>query len=81
MEERKKNPMKELAILLAHAMDDQKRVLDENLREHQVEEIRQFLTQVYNEIHKKGYDVQTMIDYSNQYKALTWAEWKEWVYI
>jgi hypothetical protein len=81
LEERKKNPMKELAILLAHAMDIQERALDQDLREHEIQENRAYLTLVNNEIHKKGYDVQMMLHLAEQYKALTWAEWKEWVYI
>lgn len=79
-ETRQKNPMKELAIHLAHAMDDQQRIYDEDLREHEIIEIRQYLSQINSEIIKKGFDVQTMLYLADQYKTLSWADYREWVY-
>lgn len=81
MEEREKNPMKELAIHLAHSMDDQKRLWDEPLREHEIEEIRACHSQITNEIWKKGYDIGTMLHLAEEYKTLTWELYRDWVYI
>lgn len=80
MQERKKNPMKELAIHLAHAMDDQQRIYNEDLREHEIKEIRQYLSEINNKIIRNGYDVETMLHLADQYKTLKWAEYREWVY-
>lgn len=80
MEERKKNPMKQLAMQLAHAIDDQKRIMEEDLREHQIQEIRAYHSQVIDEIWKKGYDIQTMLSLADEYKTLSWDDYIEWVF-
>jgi hypothetical protein len=79
MEERKKNPMKELAMQLAHSMDDQKRIWNDNLPEWKREEIRETHTYICNEICKKGYNVEMMLRLAEQYKTLKMTEYVEWV--
>lgn len=80
MEERKKNPMKQLAMQLAHAIDDQKRIMEEDLQEHQIQEIRAYHTYVIDEIWKAGYDIQTMLFLADEYKTLSWDNYIEWVF-
>lgn len=79
-QKRQKNPMKELAVHLAHSMDDQRRMREEFLQPWKEEEIRQYGKQVSDEIVRKGYDVSTMLYYAEKYKTLTFLEYREWIY-
>ena len=81
MTERQKNPIKQIAMHLAHQMDDEKRMWDENLPPWKEEEIRTYGKYLRDEIFHKGYDVQTVLYYAEQYKTLSWSEYKEWLYV
>jgi hypothetical protein len=80
VEERKKNPIKELACHLAHQMDDEKRIHDEFLPPWKEEEIRQNGKFLRDEIWRKGYNIMKVLHYAEQYKTLSWAEYREWLY-
>lgn len=81
MEERKKNPMKQLAMYLAHQMDDEKRIYDENLHPRKEEEIREAGKELRDEIYKSGYNIGTLLHYADEYKNLNWADYHDWAYI
>jgi hypothetical protein len=81
VEERQKNPMKQLAMHLAHSMEDQKRIGVEFLPEWKREEIREYHKYISDEIFKNGYNIHTMLDLAEEYKTLSWKEYKDWMYI
>jgi hypothetical protein len=80
-EERKKNPVKQLAMHLAHQMDREKTMHDELLPQWKLDEIRAEGKYLRDEMWKKGYDVHAVLAYAEEYKTLSWADYREWVYI
>ena len=80
-QERQKNPIKRLAMHLAHQMDDEKRIYDEDLHPWKEQEIRQAGKELRDEIYKSGYDINMLLHYAEQYKTLSWAEYHEWQYV
>jgi hypothetical protein len=72
--------MKQLAMHLAHSMEDQKRVWEENLPEWKREEIREYHKYISNEIMQKGYNIEMLLYLAEQYKTLKWDEYIEWVH-
>lgn len=81
MEERKPRLVKRLAMQLAHQMDDEKRILDENLHPAKEEEIRMYGKILRDEIYKSGCDIGSVLAYAEEYKKLTWAEYRGWEYV
>lgn len=79
MEERIKNPQKQIAMQLAHIMDDQKRMYKMN--DWDKEGVREAHKQITNEILKKGYNISTILYYAEEYKTLSMKDYLEWVYI
>jgi hypothetical protein len=79
MEERKKNPKKQLAMHLAHIMDEQKRIHE--MTEWDREGVREAHREITNEILKNGYDISTILYYAEEYKTLSIKDYYEWVYI
>lgn len=80
-DERKKNPVKELAMHLAHQMDDEKRIREEFLPPWKEEEIRENGKYLRDVMWKKGYDVHSILAYAEEYKTLSFSDYREWVYI
>jgi hypothetical protein len=81
VEERQKNPMKQLAMQLAHSMDDQIRIRNEDVAPWVREEIRETHYWISNEIIKRGYNISTMLALAEEYKTLKWGEYSEWMYV
>lgn len=73
------NPMKYMAMHLAHAKSDQERLNEISLPEGQQSKIRAHLTDVIDEICKRNYDIQTILQLAEEYKKLSLEEWLEWV--
>ena len=80
MTERKENPVKKMAILLAFQMDDEKRIREGYLNAREVEEVKATGNQIRNEIVKKGFNVPSILKYVEEYKNLTFDEYKDWIY-
>ncbi len=78
-EERKENPMKRIAINLAHQMDTERNIHKYN--DWDKEGIRQYGKEIRDEIWKKGYDVTTILHYAEEYKTLSMKDYMEWRYI
>lgn len=79
MEQRKENPIKKIAMHMAHLMDDQKRIYE--MTEWEREGVREALTELNNEILKKGYDIMTIMHYAEEYKTLSMKDYFEWKYV
>ena len=79
MEERKKNPIKQIAMHMAHLMDDQKRIHE--MTEWDREGVREALNELNNEILKKGYSISSIMFYAEEYKTLSVKDYYEWVYV
>lgn len=73
------NPMKFYAMMLAHQMDDEKKIHEEYVTPFKIEEIRACGKQLRDEIWRKGLEVTTLLHYAEEYKKLTMAEYAEWV--
>ena len=80
VEERPKNPVKQLAVHFAHQMDSENRMYEENLAPWQVEEIKASGSELRNELWKKGYDVDLVLHYAEEYKTLSMLEYRNWIY-
>jgi len=80
-EEKIENPLKRLAIHLAHQMDDEKRLNIEFMPEWKMDEIKECGKQVRDEIWRNGYDVITILHYAEEYKKLSMKDYMEWRYI
>lgn len=82
-EKREKNILKEYAIQLAHQMDDEKRIHEEFLPPWKEEEIRAYGKYLRDDIFKKGLasQITTILHYAEEYKTLSWADYKDWVYV
>jgi hypothetical protein len=78
--EKTENPIKRIAVALAHQMDDEKRLREEFLPPWKEEEIRICGRELRDEIWKKGFNIETVLYLSEQYKTLGFAEYKEWMY-
>lgn len=81
MEERKKNPIKQFAMHMAHQMDYERRMHEEFFPPYKIEEIRESGKYLRDEMWKKGYDVHTVLALAEEYKTLSIADYREWVYI
>jgi hypothetical protein len=79
MEYSVRNPLKDMAMHLAHAKSDQKRLNEVTLPEGQVAAIRAHLTDVIDEICKRDYDIQTILRLAEEYEKLSLEEWLEWI--
>ena len=78
--ERVKNPVKQMAIHLAHQMDDERSMFDENLPPWKEEEIRECGRQLRTEIFQKGYDINELLFLAEEYKTLSWDDYYDWLY-
>lgn len=78
--EKMKNPIKQLAVHLAHQMDDEKDIFEEFKTDWQIEEIRESGRQLRSEIFKKGYSIDLILAYIEEYKTLSLFEYREWIY-
>lgn len=75
-----KNPIKQLAVLLAHQMDEEKDMYEDYKPDWKIEEIRETGRHLRNEIFKKGYSIDLILAYMEEYKTLSIVEYREWVY-
>lgn len=80
MEERKENPIKRIAINLAHQMDDEKKLNHEFMSGWREDEIKLYGKQIRDEIWARGYDIMTVLHYAEEYKKLSMKEYMEWRY-
>jgi hypothetical protein len=76
---KEKNPMKFYAMMLAHQMDDEKRINWEALPPWKIEEIRECGTQLRDEIWRKGLEIGSLVAYAEEYKTLTMPQYAEWI--
>ena len=77
--ERKPNPMKQLAMQLAHSMDDQER--SHEMTDWDRKGVRECHNQICNEILKQGFNIDTIMRYAKEYKTLSMKDYIEWRYI
>lgn len=75
-----KNPIKQLAVHLAHQMDEEKDIFEEFKTDWQIEEIRENGKRLRNEIFQKGYSIDLILAYIEEYKTLSFIEYREWLY-
>lgn len=80
-EEKVENPMKRLAINLAHAMSDERRMNWESMPEWKMNEIKAYGKEIRDEIWRNGYDITTILHYAEEYKKLSMKDYLEWRYI
>ena len=76
---KEKNPIKFYACMLAHQMDDEKRIDWEALPPWKVEEIRECGTQLRDEIWRKGLEINSLMFLAEEYKTLKMSEYAEWI--
>lgn len=79
MTERQLNPIKQMAIDLAHQMDDERKCREEFVPQYKQEEIRECGKYLRDQIWKKGYDINQLLFLAEQYKTLKMSEYMEWV--
>jgi hypothetical protein len=82
LEERKRNPIKECAMNLAHQINREKE-LDEYIHPNprHAEIVREEGRYIRNEILKNGYGIIMILRYMEEYKSLGFKEYFEWIYI
>lgn len=81
-EGKERNPIKEIATHLAHQMDREKALYEnENYYPREIELVREEGNYLRNEIIRKGYNVSTVLHYAEEYKTLGFKEYFEWIYI
>lgn len=76
---KEENPMKFYAMMLAHQMDDEKRIREDFLPPWKEEEIRECGKQLRDEIWRKGLEIGSLMYYAQEYKTLSFAEYAQWV--
>lgn len=79
-ETKQKNPKKELAVTLAHMLLDQERLYNEDLPPWREEEIREYCSEVRNMIWKSGYNFDELMFLAEEYKTLSFINYREWIY-
>lgn len=70
---------KELAIELTFVLDEEQRIYEEDLQEHEEDQIREWGKHVRELIYKSGFDIQEIMFLSEQYKTLKVSEYFKWV--
>jgi len=80
-EKKIENPMKRIACHLAHQMDDERRMYFISMPEWKMDEIKECGKQLRDDIGHKGYDIQTILHYVEEYKKLSMKDYMEWRFI
>ena len=80
-EEKIENPIKRIACHLAHQMDDERRMYFISMPPWKMDEIKACGKELRDEIWRKGYDIQTVLHYAEEYKKLSMKDYMEWRYI
>lgn len=75
-----KNPLKRMAVHLAHQMDDEREMREGFLPPWKEEEIRANGKYLREEIWRMGYDVSALLYYAEEYKTLSWDKYQDWLY-
>lgn len=78
MKEQKKNSMKQMAVELAHIMDDSQRY--EEMTDCQQEEHRATQREINSQILENGYNINTLLYLAQEYKTLSIEEYFQWIY-
>lgn len=81
-EERKRNPIKECAMNLAHQITREKELNEfSHPNPRHAEIVREEGRYIRNEIIKNGYNIAIILGYMEEYKKLGFEEYFEWIYI
>lgn len=78
---REKNPIKEVAMQLAHQMEREAEIKEGFLSPRLEEEIIEYGNRLRNDIIKKGFNIDMLLHYAEEYKSLTWDNYFEWLYV
>jgi hypothetical protein len=77
---KKANPIKMMAIHLAHQMDRENEMYETPKLDWEIEEIKENGRELRNDIVRKGYDIGTLLYFVGQYKTINFKEYQEWLY-
>ena len=80
-EEKIENPMKRIAMNLAHQMNDEKKIHYISMPQWKMDEIKAYGKEIRDEIWTNGYDIFTILHYVDEYKKLSMKDYLEWRYI